>query len=60
MVAKIRQCIVKRDPQQRSSKMKRIVLIVVVLSLVAVSAFAAGGKQRGDKGKGSVHQVVGP
>ena len=40
--------------------MKRVVLIVAVLSLVAVAAIAGGDKNRGDKGKGNVHQVVGP
>ena len=40
--------------------MKRVVLIVTVLALVTASAFAAGGKVRGEKGKGAVKQVVGP
>lgn len=40
--------------------MKHIVMIIVVLTLVAASAFAGGGKVRGEKGQGSVHQVVGP
>jgi hypothetical protein len=56
----LKECVVDRDAQERSNKMKRVVLIAVVLGLVAVSAFAAGGKNRGEKGKGNTHQTVGP
>ena len=44
----------------RYNVMKWTVVIALVLILTAVSAFAGGGKVRGEKGKGSVHQVVGP
>jgi len=40
--------------------MKWTVIIALVLILAAASAFAGGGKVRGDKGKGAVVQVVGP
>jgi hypothetical protein len=35
-------------------------LIVLLLVLGAVSVFAGGDQNRGDKGKGAVNQVVGP
>jgi len=38
--------------------MKKIVLILFILLItVAMTASAGGDKNRGDKGKGSVHQV---
>ncbi len=40
--------------------MKRILIALAVVLLITASAYAAGGKNHGDKGKGSVHQVVGP
>ena len=40
--------------------MRIVTLILVVLMLVATCAFAGGDKNHGDKGQGSVVQVVGP
>lgn len=40
--------------------MKWSLTIALILILAAASTFAGGDKNRGDKGKGSVHQVVGP
>jgi len=40
--------------------MKRVVMVCFVLIAVASMALAGGDKNRGDKGKGNVHQVVGP
>lgn len=41
-------------------KVKRILLIVVAVLLTGNAVFAGGDKNRGDKGQGKVHQVVGP
>ncbi len=41
-------------------RIKRILLILVVVVLATSAAFAGGDKNRGDKGQGQVHQVVGP
>lgn len=40
--------------------MKKAVFAVLVLIAIGSVAMAGGDKNRGDKGKGSVHQVVGP
>ena len=40
--------------------MKRWVVVALVLTFSVGVALAGGDKNRGDKGKGSVHQVVGP
>jgi len=39
--------------------MKKLV-VVILLMLGAASVFAGGDQNQGDKGKGAVHQVVGP
>jgi len=36
------------------------ILLIGLLLLAATCAFAGGDKNRGDKGQGSVNQVVGP
>ncbi len=40
--------------------MKRILISLAIITLVAASAYAGGGKVRGEKGQGKVVQVVGP
>jgi hypothetical protein len=40
--------------------MKRIFVACLVLVLSAQCVLAGGDKNRGSKGKGKVHQVVGP
>ncbi len=40
--------------------MKKLMIIAVLLVLGAATVLAGGDKNRGDKGKGYVHQVVGP
>jgi len=40
--------------------MKWILIGVLLFMFTAGSAIAGGDKNRGDKGEGSVHQVVGP
>ena len=39
------------------SRALKIVLAAVLIVLISASAFAAGGKIRGGKGIGAVHQV---
>ena len=40
--------------------MKKLMIVALILMFVAASAWAEGGKVRGDKGKGTVTQVEGP
>jgi hypothetical protein len=40
--------------------MRRALIVCLVMAAVASVALAGGDKNRGDKGKGNVHQVVGP
>ncbi len=40
--------------------MKKWMLVTIVMAAVASMAIAGGDKNRGDKGQGEVHQVVGP
>ncbi len=40
--------------------MKRWMMIAMVLAFGISAALAGGDKNRGDKGKGEVHQTVGP
>lgn len=40
--------------------MKCFLATVAILVMVAASAFAEGGKEHGEKGKGETHQTVGP
>lgn len=40
--------------------MKWFLATVAILVMVAASAFAEGGKEHGEKGKGETHQTVGP
>lgn len=40
--------------------MKKWLVVIFVLALGVGTALAEGGKNHGDKGKGDVHQVVGP
>ena len=40
--------------------MKKLIILALVLTFVAATAWAGGDKNHGDKGKGKVVQVVGP
>ena len=40
--------------------MRKLVLVAVLLALATGTVMAGGDKNRGDKGKGKVHQIVGP
>jgi hypothetical protein len=40
--------------------MKKWMLVTIVMAAAASMAIAGGDKNRGDKGQGEVHQVVGP
>jgi hypothetical protein len=40
--------------------MKKLIIVSLILMFVAATAWASGGKEHGDKGKGTVTQVVGP
>jgi hypothetical protein len=45
---------------ERRTVMRRVLMVCLVMAAVASVALDGGDKNRGDKGKGNVHQVVGP
>ena len=40
--------------------MKKVLVLLVIAVLMVGTVYAGGDKNRGSKGQGNVHQVVGP